>query len=39
MSEEKRGAFIESLQRNNKQIRDDRAQSIAEDSQLVYRRN
>ena len=32
------GAFISSLKRNNKQIRDDRATSIAEDTQLVYKR-
>lgn len=32
------GAFIESLKRNNKQIRDDRAMSIVEDSELRYRR-
>jgi len=32
------GAFIGSLKRNNKQIRDDRAKSIAEDTQLVYKR-
>ena len=32
------GAFIDSLKRNNKQIRDDRATAIAEDTQLVYKR-
>lgn len=32
------GAFLESLKRNNKQIREDRAQAIAEDAQLVFRR-
>lgn len=32
------GAFIGSLRRNNKQIRSDRAASIAEDTQLVYKR-
>ena len=32
------GAFIASLKRNNKQIRDDRAQSISEDAQLMYKR-
>lgn len=32
------GAFINSLKRNNKQIRDDRAANIAEDTQLVYKR-
>ena len=34
----KQGAFSESLRRNNKQIRDDRATAIAEDTQLVYKR-
>lgn len=41
MSEElevETGMFIQSLRRNNKQIRDDRAKSIAEDTQLVYKR-
>lgn len=33
-----KGAFFESLTRNNKQIRADRALSIAEDAQLQYRR-
>lgn len=32
------GAFISSLKRNNKQIRDDRATSIGEDAQLLYKR-
>jgi hypothetical protein len=32
------GAFISSLKRNNKQIRDDRAQAIGEDAQLIYKR-
>jgi hypothetical protein len=32
------GAFISSLKRNNKQIRDDRATAIAEDAQLKFRR-
>ena len=32
------GAFISSLERNNKEIRTDRAAAIAEDAQLVYRR-
>jgi hypothetical protein len=32
------GAFFGSLKRNNKQIRDDRAIAIAEDTQLVYKR-
>jgi len=43
MSEEKiesevAGAFINSLKRNNKQIKDDRAASISEDTQLIYKR-
>lgn len=33
------GAFISSLVRNNKQIRQDRAMAIAEDAQMIYRRN
>ncbi len=33
-----KGAFIASLKRNNKQIRDDRATAIAETAQLKYRR-
>jgi len=32
------GAFVSSLKRNNKQIRDDRAAAIAEDTELVYKR-
>lgn len=32
------GAFVASLKRNNKQIRDDRATAIAEDAQVMYRR-
>ena len=32
------GAFFGSLKRNNKQIRDDRAIAISEDTQLVYKR-
>ena len=35
---ENRGAFIESLTRNNKQIRSDRATAISEDTQLLYKR-
>jgi hypothetical protein len=31
------GAFIESLKRNNKQIKDSRAASIAEDLEFAYR--
>ncbi len=32
------GAFLANLQRNNKQIRADRAESIAEDAQTIYKR-
>lgn len=32
------GAFATSLKRNNKQIRDDRAQAIVEDAELEYKR-
>jgi hypothetical protein len=32
------GAFLSSLKRNNKQIRDDRATAIGEDAQLIYKR-
>lgn len=32
------GAFFNSLKRNNRQIRDDRATAIAEDTELVYKR-
>lgn len=32
------GAFLSSLKRNNKQIRDDRATAIGEDTQLIYKR-
>ena len=42
MNEEKEvvvtGAFIESLKRNNKQIREDRAITIVEDAELIYKR-
>jgi hypothetical protein len=38
MSEQIDGAFLVSLKRNNKQIRDDRATAIAEDAQVLYRR-
>ena len=37
-SEVQSGAFIESLKRNNKQIRDDRAVAIGEDAQIIYKR-
>ena len=33
------GAFISSLKRNNKQIRDDRAIAISEDAQMLYKRS
>lgn len=36
--EEMQGAFIDSLKRNNRQIRSDRATAIAEDAQVMYRR-
>ncbi|ATL46139.1 hypothetical protein COR50_02580 [Chitinophaga caeni] len=32
------GAFIDSLRRNNAKIREDRAIAIAEDAQLIYKR-
>lgn len=32
------GVFIESLQRNNKKIREDRAIAISEDAQMLYKR-
>jgi hypothetical protein len=36
--EKNTGAFVSSLKRNNQKIRDDRANSIAEDTQLMYKR-
>lgn len=33
-----KGAFIDSLKRNNKQIRDDRALAITEDAELLFKR-
>ena len=33
-----KGDFAESLKRNNKQIRDDRATASVEDTELVYKR-
>lgn len=33
------GAFTSSLKRNNKQIREDRATSISEDTELIYKRS
>ena len=35
---EGQGAFVESLKRNNAKIRADRAIAIAEDAQLIYKR-
>lgn len=32
------GTFVASLKRNNKQIKHDRAQAIAEDTQVLYKR-
>lgn len=32
------GAFVSSLKRNNKQIRDDRAKAICEDTEVLYKR-
>jgi hypothetical protein len=36
--EQMTGAFVESLKRNNKKIRDDRATAIAESAELLYKR-
>jgi hypothetical protein len=33
------GAFLTSLKRNNKQIRDDRAAAIGDDTELLYKRS
>lgn len=38
MKDELKPRFIESLQRNNDQIREDRAKIIGADSELIYRR-
>lgn len=35
---EMKGTFVDSLRRNNKQIRDDRALAIAEDAELIFKR-
>jgi len=35
---EMKGAFVSSLKRNNKQIRDDRALAITEDAELIFKR-
>lgn len=32
------GAFVESLKRNNAKIREDRAIAIAEDAEIIYKR-
>ena len=34
-----KGAFVTSLQRNNKTIREDRAANIAEDALIIYKRS
>ena len=39
MNEQGNGAFLDSLKRNNKQIRSDRATAISEDTELVYKRS
>lgn len=36
--DEMKGAFVGSLVRNNKKIRQDRAIAIAEDAQMIYKR-
>lgn len=36
--EEMKGAFVGSLKRNNKKIREDRAIAIAESAQMLYKR-
>lgn len=36
--DEMKGTFVTSLRRNNKQIRDDRALAIAEDAELLFKR-
>lgn len=33
-----KAAFLDALKRNNEKIRDDRANAIAEDAQLMYKR-
>ncbi len=38
VQDQKDGMFIYALKRNNKQIREDRANAIMEDTQLVYKR-
>lgn len=36
--EKTEGAFVDSLKRNNKKIRDDRATAITEDTEILYKR-
>lgn len=36
--DELKGAFVDSLKRNNKKIRDDRAVAISEDAQIIFKR-
>jgi hypothetical protein len=38
MEAELKPRFVEALKRNNDQIREDRAKTIGEDSELIYRR-
>ncbi|MDP5231195.1 MAG: hypothetical protein NWQ38_12455 [Cellulophaga sp.] len=38
MSDDLKPRFIESLKRNNDQIREDRAKTIGADSELIYKR-
>lgn len=38
MSDDLKPRFVDTLRRNNDQIRDDRAKTIAEDAELIYRR-
>ena len=38
MTKGTKGAFFSSLKRNNKQIRDDRAEAIAMETEMMYRR-
>lgn len=38
MENELKPRFIDALRRNNDQIREDRAKTIGEDSELIYRR-
>lgn len=38
LEESTKGAFYSSLKRNNKQIRDDRALAISEDTEMIFKR-